>query len=480
MKYKLTAFILFSCLVATGQNYSLFQADSKKLYTTYPIPGLTSGIAFDSVLIAGDFTVYFNYTGIGNEMESDTCIFWGGYTCLQQDRPSWLGYAITLDFMGTYHFKTSQDNFLSFNFNLLPGDSSLFYQDPTQSFYMVYEGSDTATILDIPDSAKYYRISNYDISGNTINSPLNNEQIIIGKEMGLAGFFRIDSFPLVQQPLSLIGNLAPAAGFNSLTNEMVYDHQAGDEIQYLDQYYSYQGPPYFNYLNYIKHIFLDRTELPDLISYTVERIIYKTDSNIILHDTINLNYNRNTIIAEIPFGKLDQDHSLIIPEFYSDNYCELNLWSYSLEPQYLAYCLADNCWGSYDIPGPPPDEETIYVCGLGLYLDRSAISAPPPEGYSHTYKIIYFKKDGIECGEEILVNIDDPPIPSSCFTVYPNPAKDNLCVRINNNATGTIIISDLNGRQLRKILINDQATEIEIDGLNNGMYLVKIICDSFV
>jgi len=158
MRHLLIFTIVLFSLFAAGQNYKLFDSDSNKLYTTEPIPGLTSGLDFDSVIMAGDFSVYFNYTGIGNELESDTCEFWGGPTCLQQDRPLWLGSAITVDFMGGYQFMSFQDNILSFNFNLLPGDSSLFYQDAAQSFYMVYEGADTATFLDIPVSAKFYRI----------------------------------------------------------------------------------------------------------------------------------------------------------------------------------------------------------------------------------------------------------------------------------------------------------------------------------
>jgi phosphoribosylamine--glycine ligase len=479
IKYLLTFLIVFLALHSSGQDYKLFDADSKKLYTTYPVPGLTSGIDFDSVIMAGDYSIYLNYTGIGNEFESDTCIFWGGSTCLHQDKPLWLGYSPTVDFMGTYHFKTCQDNFLSFDFNLLPGDSSIFYQDASQSFYMVYEGADTATILDFQDSARFYRIAHYDLSGNIINSALNNEKIIIGREMGLAGFFRVDSFPMVLQPISLIGNTYPPAGILSLTHEMIYDHQAGDVIQYLDHYYYPDGPPAYNYTNYIKHYFLDRTDTQDSIFYSVERTTYKTDSNLVLMDTIMLKYRRSATIAGIPFNKLNQDVSLVLTDFYHADYCELKLWTYSLEPQYLVYCPEDNCWGSYDIPGPPPDEETIYVCGLGKYLDKSSLSAPPPQGYYHIYNIIYFKKDGIECGEEVIVNIENPFIQAHGFNIYPNPATDKLHVKIEKNARGTLAIFDLTGRQLKKIYIDGQSGDIDIEGLNNGVYLVEFISESF-
>jgi hypothetical protein len=482
MKNLLTLALVFLTLYSAGQDYKLFHAGSNKLYTTYPIAGLTSGIAFDSVKMMGTDSVYFNYTAITSEfeIESDTCEFWGGPYCFQQDKPLWFGAGIIRDNNSIYSFMTGQDDTLSFNFDLLPGDSSLFYEDSSQYFYIVYEGADTFTILNILDSARFYRISNYDISGNVINSPLNNEKIIIGKEMGLAGFFRIDSFPQVQQPVSLVGNRSPAAGVISLTNEMVYDHQVGDEIQYLDKYVYLDGPPWFNYTNYIKHTFLDRIDTQDSIIYTVERSTYKTDSNLLIQDTIVLRYKRNTIIAESPFDKLDQNHSLLFTSFYAADYCDLNAWTYKLDAQYKIYCPADNCWGYYDIPGPPPEDVIIYVCGLGRYLEKFAIIAPPPEGYYHMLKIIYFKKDGIECGEEVVVNVKDPAIPASGFSVYPNPAKDRLFVRTNGNLTGTIILYDLNGRQIEKVSIQDQLTSIDTGGMKSGMYFLKFVSDYFV
>jgi hypothetical protein len=482
MKNLLALSLVLLSLFSAAQDYKLFHSGSKKLYTSYPIAGLTSGIAFDSVTLMGNDSVYFNYTAISNEiiMESDTCEFWGGPECFQQDKPLWFGSRIIFDNSGIYSFITGQDDTLSFNFDLLPGDSSLFYQDSSQYFYVVYEGADTTTILNIPDSAKFYRISNYDISGNTINSVLNNEKIIIGRDMGLAGFFRIDSFPLVQQPISLVGNLSPATGIISLTNEMVYDHQVGDEIQYLDQYYYLGGPPWFNYTNYIKHTFLDRTDTQDSIIYTVERIIYKTDSNLVLQDTIILKYNRNTVIAESPFDKLDQDHNLVLTNFYAADYCDLDAWTYSRDAKYMVYCPADNCWGSYDIPGPPPADVIIYVCGLGLYFEKFAILAPPPEGFSHFTGVNYFIKDGIECGEEVIVNIDEPMVPDSRIDIYPNPANDQLFIRANMKMAGTLFISDLNGRQLREISIKDPLTMIDTGDLKNGVYLVKFVSDYFV
>jgi hypothetical protein len=115
-----------------------------------------------------------------------------------------------------------------------------------------------------------------------------------------------------------------------------------------------------------------------------------------------LKYNRNAVIAEIPFDKPDQDHNLVLAGFYTADYCDLNAWTYKLDAQYKVYCPNDNCWGNYDIPGPPPKDVIIYVCGLGRYFEKFAITAPPPEGFSHFTGINYFIKTGSNAGKKSL------------------------------------------------------------------------------
>lgn len=473
--------IFLSSLILSGQNYELFNAGSKKLFTTYPSAGPTSGFDFDTVYYAGDYSIFVNYQGLDNNwLFSDSCQFWGGNDCLKQNKSGWFGSQVVKDFMNTYTFVTVNNNFLFFNFNLIPGDSSLFYQDSVQDYYFIFELKDTATVLSYPDSVKYYRIAHYDHSGNEINSPLNDFQIMIGKDLGLVNFFRIDSFPYIEQPVSLVGNQSPAAGLVYLTNEMVFDHHTGDEIEYLDQSHRPTGPPWENYTNYIKHTFLNRFDTQDSIIYSVERITYKTDSNILLKDTIDIRYRRNTIIEEIPFDKINQEHNLSITRLFKADYCGINLWTYEILPQYLIYCESDNCWGPYDIPGPPPDEETTYVAGLGRYLDRSSVSMPPPTGYSYINKVVYFKKDGIECGEDFIVGIKEKGVQSVDIIIYPNPAKDDCTVKINGTAGGELTISNLQGQEVMRFFIDRNTGPIRISCLESGLYLVKYLDSSSV
>ncbi|HOW24403.1 MAG TPA: T9SS type A sorting domain-containing protein [Bacteroidales bacterium] len=476
MKSVMCLFLLWlasSNIVA--QNFTLFNASSKKTFTDDPMAGSTFSIAFDSVTNFGNDSLYFNLMGLGNEIYSDTCEFWGGPFCIQQNKPSWLGSAIIFDNISLYRFITSRSDTLIMNFDLLPGDSSLFYQDAIGKFYMVYEGSDTITTLGIVDSARFYRISNTDASGNTIHSPLNNEGIVVGKQLGLIDFFRIDSFPQILQPLSLIGNRSPDAGLFQLTNEILYDHQPGDEIQYEDRFSHEGGPPWENYHRFIKHHFIERTDTQDSIIYLVARSTFEADSTTEVLDTITLRYQRNEILAVLPFDDIDQSDRLVTKRLYKAGYCDFDLWTYSITPGYLIYCSEDNCWGPYDIPGPPPDEEKIYACGLGLYSDKSSVISPPPWGYWSDYRVIYFKKDGITCGDDLIVQVRDPFHLPVSFNTFPNPVRDKLTIHSDFSGVRMLKINNLDGKELLGMVLDEANTIIDVSKWKPGIYIVKMI-----
>ena len=84
----------------------------------------------------------------------------------------------------------------------------------------------------------------------------------------------------------------------------------------------------------------------------------------------------------------------------------------------------------------------------------------------------------VNSGEgHIVINRTDRYGSDPGFSVYPNPAKDQLSVRTNQNATGSIILSDINGRLIKKVSIQGQLTSINTGGLRRGIYPVKIISD---
>lgn len=481
MKQFLTITLIFLTILTNAQDYKLFNATSKKLFSRDSSVDTTFSIEFDSVKIAGTDSIYYNHTGvIDNYIQPDVCTFWGGPFCLPQTRPSGTGITVIADNIGSYRFITCLSDTLTFNFDLLQGDSSLIYQDITQRFYIVYEGTDTAFVLTVADSVRLYRIKHTDASGNTINSPLNNEMIRIGKNFGMIDFVRVDYFPLILQSLKLIGNISPDAGLTTLTHGILYDYHPDDVIQYIDRFFNPAGPPQGNYQKYIKYRFLNRTNTQDSIIYLVERVVFEMGASTQITDTIYLRYKRATTIDKIPFDHINQSSVLSTSRLYKADYCGLNLWTYKRSSSNnMIYCIQDNCWGNFDTNGPPPQDEITYVCGLGIYNIQSTVISPLPAGYSSMYGIIYFKKNGVACGKEAIVSINEPEIQHNVFNVFPNPSQNELFIKTEKNNEGTVYICNLVGQQIIKSAITGIITTIDVSKLAPGVYMVKLINGSY-
>ncbi|MHC1776833.1 MAG: T9SS type A sorting domain-containing protein [Lentimicrobium sp.] len=477
MKNKLfTLFLLVLTLPASTQNYKLFNAGSKMVFTEYPVADSSFSVAFDTAITTGSDSVYFPYCGVDDSyITSENCQFWGAPECSPQIKPIWIGRKIIYDNGSSYLFFNNLGDTLNFNFGLQTGETSLFYEDAIQRFQLFSEGPDTITSLGLVDSARIYRILHTDLQGNVINSALNNQAIIIGKNFGLIRFFQVDQFPGVLKPLVILGNSSPESGMFKLTNAMIYDHQPGDEIQYREWFYREGGPPYENYDRFIKYSYLNRTDTQDSIIYLVTRTVFEMGASNEVTTSLTLKYSREGSIAVVPYDKIYPDYIINNRYLKIVDYCGLPLWTYSNKPKYLVYCSEENCWGPMDVPGPPPIEETRYVAGLGLYLDRSYLFGFPPSGYDYWKGIVYFKKNGQSCGQEVIVGLNTQPLPDYSVNIFPNPAGKKLFIKTESAIDGTIRIFNLNGQLIHESLFENSFAEISTENLSPGIYLVKVI-----
>jgi len=471
MKQLFCFFLLILSITGFSQKYPLFTANSRKLFIPPLVWDTSFSIQFDSVRLEGADSVYYNHTGLDdNSITSDSCMFWGGPQCRQQN-VSWIGTRIQQHPSGKYTFFTRQADTLTFDFSLPAGDSAVFYQDSWQVFRIISEGKDTASILGYPDSVMVFRISHHDLIGNPVNSALHHQQIRIGKNLGLTDFIRIDQFPGMLQMMTIRGNTNPDAGLVRITNEILYDHQAGDEIQFYESFSGFAGQPPFQ--QYTKHLFLSRIDTPDSIIYTVQVSVFEPGNPQQTQDTVRLAYYRYTIYAEIPFDYIDQTFPYIERKVYRKNYCGIPRWTYSIRPVPMAYCATDNCWGTMDTGGPPMMEETIFVEGLGLYTHTYGIFSPPPMGFSSFFGINYFKKNGIICGNEAILGIYNPDNQDIDVIIYPNPVEDYLQIKLQNPVTTHIRISSLTGQVLLSQTLNQAQTTLDLSELANGVYFLR-------
>jgi len=63
------------------------------------------------------------------------------------------------------------------------------------------------------------------------------------------------------------------------------------------------------------------------------------------------------------------------------------------------------------------------------------------------------------------------------FSLLPNPAKDHVILKLNNQDNAMYSITDLNGRIHRIAVLNERYNEIHISGFAPGIYIITVYQD---
>ncbi len=63
---------------------------------------------------------------------------------------------------------------------------------------------------------------------------------------------------------------------------------------------------------------------------------------------------------------------------------------------------------------------------------------------------------------------------SPSFNLYPNPAKNQLTIELENNSSETILIHDISGRLVKRFQSNSSSTTIDISELESGLYFISL------
>ncbi len=474
MKKTLLLLILIIPFQFFGQNYKLINAKTKKLFATLPDESFTYSLSIEKVQASGPDSLYYNFLNLNpSGFPSDTCHATGFESiCVRQDRPVWAGPVIKSDNAGQYLFYNLKNDSLRFLFRPDADSTVVFFKDSTWVFSTLFEKTDTITILGKPDSARYFKIIHTDTEGNPVDSPLNGQEIIIGKDFGMVSFFVIDSFPEVLKPIRLVGDESHHAGFWKLTNEMAYNYQPDDEIQYFDASYYEPGsnPPWYNYKRYIKLTFLDRKDTPDSIKYTVKQTIFYVDSTGIETDTITIEYSRSEIIAEIPFEKFDGDN--VKKKVFLGDYCGKQHWTYSTFFENENYfCVEDSCWVFMSYK-PPDYKIEEYVEGIGLY-NKEQWMIDPVDGYSLVTKIVYYNLGGEVCGKEVIAGIHSPAVPGKKIVLQPNPASLSVYI-LSPVAITRFSIFDITGAEISTSGSGGKEVMINVNDYPEGLYFIRL------
>lgn len=466
MKPLTVLVLFFISFTVAAQNYSLLNPASGKSFITDDTLTETYNLAFDSVTYLGETIFFHPYKELNVEeyVDDPDCQHWG--ECIRKNKGRWIGDSIVQN-GNVYDFKNEWGNHVTFNFNLALNESTVFFENLMERFSMTFEAYDLIDFHGYADSVKRYRITHTYLEGNPQNSLLNNQEIIIGKSLGLISFFRIDSFPLIEVPLQLNGNMAPDAGFYELTNKDIFDYYPGDVIQY-ENYHSW---PWFGLYSrtYIKHQFLERNETPDQLNYKVRRESFDVDSSFITTDTINLSYAKSEVITTIPFDDESYSFAYGNKSLKVTDYCGLPLWTYGMYDGDYDFYPDCNIWCSVDMGGTQGWNYKRYVAGIGIYDD--SFSSAPPQGHSYGTVIVYFSKNGHTCGTEVI-GYPELKKPDDALVILPNPANGFFALK-GIKESSDISITDLNGNIAVEIK-GYKGGNINISNLTPGVYAVTL------
>ncbi|MGE5457262.1 MAG: T9SS type A sorting domain-containing protein [Methanococcaceae archaeon] len=476
MKHYYTALILAFCsCAATAQNFELFNAGSKKAFTTSPIAGNTYNLGFEDVQVNGDNSTFYPYKGIEDyeiEMGAGCMTPSSSGFCFPETRSGWMGNNVEVNnSTQVYTFQTLFGANLLLNLNQETGESVIFYEDSIQKFQFNRLSDSYENVLGIIDSVRNLEIIHTDLEGNIINSALNSFVVKTGKALGMINFFAIDSFPQIQRPLVLIGNSTPEAGITQITNEDLYSLMPGDELQFNEKSMKFTCHAEILYDRFIKLNYLERTDTPDSIIFYCRREMFQRDSLKLETDSVRLSYARNTVVATLPFNYSGHNGPLYRKSLVMNDYCGEPLWSFSKTYTHMWYCEETNCWSWQDFPEFPLEESETVVWGVGRYFYHES-NIIEDETYVYEYQVNYFKKGEQVCGDQLIVSSKNISLPAGTLSVYPNPATETIT--LSGFKTGNIRIVTIDGKTVKQV--NDYTTgqKLLVNDLINGIYIVSV------
>lgn len=451
-----------------AQSFAPFTASGRKLFASVPDQHNGYSLAFDSVATNGNLTTYYNFSTAWDTLTpSNNCVWWVGNECFKQEKPTWLGGRIDKDAAGMHTFFNLWNEPISVPFHTDDQDTVLMYADGSQQFLLSYDSEGSTDVLGLVDNVRQWTIHHRDLSNNPIPSPINGAVVRVGETMGLVDFFRIDSFPQVLEPVEIIGLQLLGLGLYQLTPALLEDHQPGDEVQWHEYYHLNFGPPWNNYDRYRKYVYLDRTDTQDSVLYTAHQEWFNVGELTLHVDTIQLAYAKNTVIASIPFERFDGTR----PMLRKLSYCGIPMWTYdTFLNTGLAYCTEEKCWGPFDTNGPPSQGGTTVVVGLGTFRDHSYIVSP--NGYQADDRIVYFKKDGVVCYDEIAMGTPRPIAEQPTVEVFPDPTDGRATFRTSHVVMALEVMDPL-GRVVHRSTPFSNTGEIDLTREKNGAYLVR-------
>ncbi len=487
--------LLLNAFFVSAQNWNCFLPNIKQFFTN--ANGYLRGMRIDSIKTSGTDTIYYPF----HSMRGNTTLM----PVFDSNGGSWLGKKVVKQADGTFLFDDIGNDTVVIRTQAIAGDNWIFYSDTSPVYYMADVVSvDTMTVLSVLDSVKTLSITAYNNGNIVTNSPVNNFRIILSKEHGFVKVFDLYTFPyrdssgydafdyyfsMVQVHGYLYGYWASynvidnyqqfdLTTFHYPTLSEIYDYNIGDVISTQSET-DYESAQVYIYSTSYDSI-ISKTVSANGVSYTnVETSIGHTDAQVgstswgPTANTTNTNIMNTMLFDTVRMPEEWNVHEV----YYYFPYDTSNCFISSVYAWYYDFTNGVNV-----LPGPHFEycgtNANRYKAGVGA-LDVESYSGIPlivgPPGCTSNYKFQEAcKKNGLECYGCHLLGVSSMSGPDKSMNVYPNPANNELSIKLPSNNKHTVSLINILGEVVLKQKHVLQQTTFDVADIPTGVYVLRI------
>jgi hypothetical protein len=205
------------------------------------------------------------------------------------------------------------------------------------------------------------------------------------------------------------------------------------------------------------------------------KVYYWNNTEFKLMYDFNLNVG-DTINIEI-INNCDSVSPIII-----DSVNIVNIDGIDLRKQFISftgYSSGDSIISNYEILEFVGYEQNFIFAPSCIYSEAfvyTGLRCFSNENFN--YKSLWWQEhyDSIACDELINETYINEIDKSGIINIFPNPAKDNLQITINNTKSNkiTVFVYDIFGQEVSSTLLFDNKATIDVSHLQSGVYFIKI------
>jgi hypothetical protein len=412
-------------------------------------------------------------SGISNpdSLDVSDCTVWGDPTGLVADT-TWLGLTLKMTSENELFVQNHQHETLRFDFNLELNDSSEFYSNETESYYIKAISIEDFVVFGEEDQVKTFQISVYDSNGISIENELNGYDIRIGEEIGLIQFFDVFHFPDEFIKLSLVGQTSPNLGNYQMSMEEAFTWDEGDIIQYKTYHINAPLPETYEHF-----MITERVVTSDSVHIYFEReyqMIYPEGfpdpSPSFIGIDSPLSFARDSLIVNKPYNYAVRNSSFIEYGISDINTCPGHQ-ELSIEPQFIIFCESCLCYIPYD-GFLTTLEGSSYAENRGVISIYDITYGPPDETSGISSGMIYSEIGGVSCGTYFPLSMENITLEN--LKVFPNPVSNSLKIKATFHFNELVVTDMLGQVILSRSLPRNTETTVDLSEVTPGVYLIEI------